>query len=100
MGVQGIQAVSNVVSGQPLQPSSTVSGQGPSFADFLGQALDKVNQISQNADQLAQSYATGGQVTAAQLMIAEQQASLAVDTVVQVNNRVQQMYSTMMNMQV
>lgn len=56
--------------------------------------------MSQNANQLAQSYATGGSVTAAQLMIAEQKASLGVDMVAQVNNRVQEAYRTIMNMQV
>ncbi len=73
---------------------------GKSFADFLGDELNQVNSLSQNADQLAQTYAMGGNVSTAQLMIAESQASIAVDMLSQVGTRVQQAYSTMMNMQV
>lgn len=86
--------------------SSSIAGttgntvKGPSFSSFLGQELDKVNAASQNADQLAQSYAMGGSVSSAQLMIAESQATLGVDMLSQVTNRVQQAYSAMMNMQI
>lgn len=91
----------------PTQPSitSTPVGQtqgagGVSFADYLGKALDQVNAVSQHADALAQSYAMGGNVSTAQLMIAESQASLGVDMLAQVGTRVQQAYSSVMNMQV
>lgn len=95
------------ISSSFLTPTASLTGgassnaaTGPSFSNFLGQALDKVNAASQNADQMAQSYALGGSVSAAQLMIAESQATLGVDMLSQVTNRVQQAYTTMMNMQV
>ncbi|MFD1674707.1 flagellar hook-basal body complex protein FliE [Alicyclobacillus fodiniaquatilis] len=99
MVIQAVSAVSNAMQGTAT-PKLQTGSSGPSFSAFLGQELDKVNQITANADADAQSYATGGSVTAAQLMIAEEQASLAVDTVSQVSSRVQNAYSTMMNMQV
>jgi flagellar hook-basal body complex protein FliE len=99
MAIQAISAVTPSLL-QTSAPQAVSAGQQPSFADFLGQELDKVNQASQNADQLAQSYATGGNVTAAQLMVAEQQASMSVDMLTQVTNRVQDSYRTLMNMQV
>lgn len=80
--------------------SSTKPVAGKSFADFLGQELNQVNSLSQNADGLAQTYAMGGNVSTAQLMIAESQATVAVDMLSQVGTRVQQAYSAMMNMQV
>ncbi|GMA61570.1 flagellar hook-basal body complex protein FliE [Alicyclobacillus fastidiosus] len=99
MAIQGVQSALSGTFGQMTSTQSPAAGQ-TSFSDFLSQELDKVNQMSDTADQLAQSYATGGSVTASQLMIAEQQASLAVDMVTQVASRVTSAYQTMMNMQV
>lgn len=71
-----------------------------SFGQFLSNELEKAKQLGQTADNLAQSYASGGNVSAAQLMIAEQKATLSVDMVAKVSNHVQQAYQTVMNMQV
>ncbi|ACV58151.1 flagellar hook-basal body complex protein FliE [Alicyclobacillus acidocaldarius] len=73
---------------------------GMSFSDYLGEALDAVNQAAARADQLAVEYASGGPVSTADLMIAGTQASLAVDMLSQVATRVQQAYTTLMNMQI
>ncbi|GEO24805.1 hypothetical protein AAC03nite_05900 [Alicyclobacillus acidoterrestris] len=97
-----IQAVQSVLSGAVGQtaPAQSAGASQTSFSDFLAQELDKVNEVSATADQMAQSYATGGSVTATQLMIAEQQASLAVDMVSQVASKVTSAYQTVMNMQI
>ncbi|WP_206830802.1 flagellar hook-basal body complex protein FliE [Alicyclobacillus fructus] len=71
-----------------------------SFSDYLGKALDEVNQLASRADDLAVEYASGGEVSTADLMIAETQASLAVNMLSQVATRVQQAYTTLMNMQI
>ncbi len=76
------------------------SSQDTGFASYLANALDQVNALSNNADQLAAEFAAGGPVTVDQLMIAEQKASLAVDLVVQVRNRVVSAYQSIMNMQI
>ncbi|AEJ43262.1 flagellar hook-basal body complex protein FliE [Alicyclobacillus acidocaldarius] len=73
---------------------------GLSFSDYLGKALDEVNQVAARADNLAVEYASGGPVSTADLMIAETQASLAVDLLSQTATRVQQAYTTLMNMQI
>lgn len=83
-----------------LQTGTQSAKPTSSFSAFLSHELDKANQLGQTADSLAQSYASGGSVSTAQLMIAEQQATLSVDMVAQVSNRVQQAYRTVMNMQV
>ncbi|MFB5191425.1 flagellar hook-basal body complex protein FliE [Alicyclobacillus fastidiosus] len=100
MAIQGVQSVLSGALGQMTSSTQAPASGQPSFSDFLAQELDKVNQVSDTADQLAQSYATGGSVTASQLMVAEQQASLAVDMVSQVASRVTSAYQTVMNMQV
>lgn len=67
---------------------------------MLGDALNQANSLSSQADSLAASYAAGGPVSVDNLMVAEQKASLALDMVVQVNNRVVSAYQSVMNMQV
>jgi|GEM_PF-1413862 len=80
--------------------SAGSSGGGTSFGDFLSQAVDGTNQLLNQANDLAAQYAAGGNVSIDQLMIAEQQASLAVDLTVQTRDRVVSAYQTIMNMQI
>lgn len=97
-----VGAVQSALAMNPAYGSGTTNaatGQ-TSFSNFLSKELDKVDKLGQSADSLSQAYATGGSVSTAQLMIAEQQASLAVDMVSRVASRVQSAYSTVMNMQV
>lgn len=70
------------------------------FSKYLSNALDDANSLSNQADKLSAVFAAGGPVTVDQLMIAEQKASLAVDLVVQVRNRVVSAYQSIMNMQI
>jgi flagellar hook-basal body complex protein FliE len=93
-----VQGVSSPVNSAGVNAVS--SSQDTGFATYLAQALDQVNALSNNADQLATEFAAGGPVTVDQLMIAEQKASLAVDLVVQVRNRIVNAYQTIMNMQI
>ncbi|SIS90699.1 flagellar hook-basal body complex protein FliE [Alicyclobacillus vulcanalis] len=95
-----ITPVSSVATGGLSAPSAAGSSSGMSFSDYLGHALDEVNQTVDRADQLAVQYASGGSVSTADLMIAETQASLAVDLLSQTATRVQQAYQTLMNMQI
>lgn len=84
--------------------SSGVSSGSPSgavgFAKFLDQAIGQANNLTNQADQLSAEYAVGGPISVDQVMIAEQKASLALNTVVQVRDRVVTAYQSIMNMQV
>ncbi|TDY50474.1 flagellar hook-basal body complex protein FliE [Alicyclobacillus sacchari] len=99
-----VSNVANAVTATGAAGTTPVGGAGSSggtsFGEFLAHAIDQVNSLSQSADQMAVTYAAGGPVSTAQLMIAESQATLAVDMMSQVATRVQQAYSTMMNMQI
>lgn len=79
---------------------NTGTSVGADFSQFLQNAIDSTNQMLQQSDTMASEYAAGGPVSVDQLMIAEQKASLAMDTVVQVRNRVVSAYQSIMNMQV
>jgi flagellar hook-basal body complex protein FliE len=78
---------------------NTASSSG-NFAQTLANAVDQTNNALQTADNMASSYAAGGPVSLDQLMVAEQQASLSLDLVVQVRDRAVSAYQSIMNMQI
>lgn len=94
----------NLLQAKPPQSTTDnanpVNPTGGGFSQVLGDALSQANQLSSQADALSTSYAAGGPVSVDQLMVSEQQASLALDLVVQVRNRVVTAYQSIMNMQV
>lgn len=79
--------------------TNTASSSGD-FAKTLANAVDQTNNALQSADNMASTYAAGGPVSLDQLMIAEQQASLSLDLVVQVRDRAVSAYQSIMNMQI
>lgn len=101
MSIAGIAPISAMA---PMAPATSIGGvsstSGTSFSKMLENAIGQVSNTSTQADSMAASYAAGGPVTIDQLMVAEQQASLALDTVVQVRDRVVSAYQSIMNMQV
>ncbi len=86
----------------PVNRGTAVSANSTNsnFGQVLSNALTEVSQLSTRADGMAAEYAAGGPVSVDQLMIAEQQASLALDLTVQVRDRVVSAYQTVMNMQI
>ncbi|MCL6626447.1 flagellar hook-basal body complex protein FliE [Alicyclobacillus shizuokensis] len=94
-GVNGVASSASTLTSSASAPAKSTM----SFSDVLGKALDDVNGVLQQADQAAVSYAAGGSTTIDQLMVAEQQASLALDLVVQTRDRVISAYQSLMNMQ-
>jgi flagellar hook-basal body complex protein FliE len=98
--VAGISSL--IGNGQAALNSSQNPGSAgtPGFGQLLQNALGSTNQLLEQSDTLSSVYAAGGPVSVDQLMVAEQKASLALDTVVQVRDRVVSAYQTIMNMQV
>lgn len=93
----------NVVARQnpvaPVQGAETVKG--PSFADVLGQAVNKVNDVQQTANQLATAFEMGDSgVDLTEVMIAKQKASLSFQGMTQVRNKLVQAYQDIMQMPV
>lgn len=102
MMVQGVSALTGAVgtqAGSSAVWSASSTGSTDGFLTWLGQALQSASDLSGQADALAATYAAGGPVTVDQLMIAEQQASLALSLVVQTRDRAVSAYQTLMNMQ-
>lgn len=100
MTVNGLGSITGNSPVNLNQPAASGSSTNGNFAQFLSNAVNQANQLSNTADSTAASYAAGGPVSLSDLMIAEQKASMALDLVVQVRNRVVSAYQSVMNMQV
>lgn len=78
----------------------TESVNGQSFADYLKNALNQVNQDQITSEQLTKALATGEVEDLHQVMIASQQAMLSLQLTVQIRNKVVEAYQEIMRMQI
>lgn len=85
---------------KPAQPDAPASAM-PSFADLLGQAVNKVSQTQTNANQLATAFEMGQSgVDLTDVMIASQKASVSFQAMTQVRNKLVQAYQDIMQMSI
>ncbi|MCS7002880.1 MAG: flagellar hook-basal body complex protein FliE [Dehalococcoidia bacterium] len=70
------------------------------FAQILGAMITNLNALQQNADAAATTLATGGDIDLHDVMIAQEQSSIAMQFTLQVRNRVIEAYQEIMRMQV
>jgi flagellar hook-basal body complex protein FliE len=74
---------------------------GADFSSLLRESIDRVNEVQQQAGQLAEAFETGDpSVDVAQVMVALQKASLSFQAMTQVRNKLVSAYQEIMNMQV
>ncbi|MDZ3993183.1 flagellar hook-basal body complex protein FliE [Pseudomonas sp. Teo4] len=72
-----------------------------SFADMLGQAINKVHETQQASNQLANAFEIGKSgVDLTDVMIASQKASVSFQALTQVRNKLVQSYQDIMQMPV
>ena len=71
------------------------------FGSVLKSSLDRVNDIQQNAGQLAERYTKGDDtVSLSEVMIAGQKANIALQATIQVKSKLVAAYNDIMNMQI
>ena len=71
-----------------------------SFTDLLRQSLVKVNNLQQEADDLATSFAIGETDNIHQVMIASQKAEIALQLATAVRTKIMDAYTEIMRMQI
>lgn len=74
--------------------------EGGDFAGTIKNAVNDVNKLQTNADQMATKLAAGDAVEVHQAMIAMQKASQALNLTIQVRNKVIEAYQEVMRTQV
>ncbi len=77
---------------QPASPASDA----PSFAQTLQSALGQVNSLQDHAGQMAQSFARGQTSDIHSVMIASEQATLALQLTTQIRNKAIDAYQEIM----
>ena len=85
---------------RPLAPLHEAK-ETPAFGDLLSQAVNKVNDLQKNSNDLATKYQQGIEgVGITDVMIASQKASVSFQSMLQVRNKVIEAYRDVMNMPV
>lgn len=73
---------------------------GPSFGDLLKNSLQHVNRVQMETDQAVNQVITGEETNIHQVMIAMEKASLSLELMTQVRNKVLAAYDEIKRMQV
>jgi flagellar hook-basal body complex protein FliE len=86
----------------PLKPPGTdkVAGSGESFSDVLGKFVNDVNSLQNKASESIEKLAAGEITDVHQVMIAVEEASTAMDFMLQIRNKIVDAYQEIMRMPV
>jgi len=71
---------------------------GPSFGDTLKRALGEVSSAQDNAQDYVQRFVRGEPVELHQVMAASEEASISLEMLVELRNKVMDAYKTVMQM--
>jgi flagellar hook-basal body complex protein FliE len=91
-GIQKINIAQLVPSAPPPPTAAAGEVQGASFKDFLVDSIQQVNTMQQQADKQVESLFSGGDVNPAEVLTAVQKADLAFKMMMQVRNKLVQVY--------
>ncbi len=99
-----VNSIGGVGSSLPFPPVGerrpADNGTSESFQQVLGNAVNTLNKLQQEADTSAAKLAAGEPVELHEVMIASERASIAFQMAVQVKNKVVEAYQEVMRMQV
>ena len=87
------------------EPSSAIQSDGApgsvlqSFGDLLNNQIQQVNALQVDAQNSAETYATGGDIPIHTVMVATEKAELSLQFALQVRNKLVQAYQDLSHMQ-
>ena len=84
---------------QNANPAGSAASGGPSFADTLKEALGDVSRLQTDAQDTINAFLTGQPVELHEVMAATEEASLSLELLVEVRNKLADAYRSIMNMQ-
>lgn len=102
LATEAIAALTPVTSLTALQTPTTpqvASPHGASFAQLIGEGVERVNQKLISADSMVQAFATDDTVPVHQVTIALEEARLSLELMLQVRSRLMEGYQDIMRMQ-
>ena len=94
-----MRAMSEKASG--INQAAVAKGDSPDFSNMFNNAVNKVNELQQNAGELKTQFELGNpDIDIADVMIKSQVASVSFQAMTQVRNRLVSAYQEIMNMSV
>ncbi len=97
----------------PIRPSGTYvspierggiplgqAQQGPSFSDSLKEALGEVSRMEDDARDIIAQFLRGEPVDVHQVMMATEEASISLEMLVEIRNKLTEAYRTVVNMHI
>ena len=81
-----------------LPPSEVNPIKDAKFTDMLGELLDSVNQLSNEAGSLQKSFISGEPVELHEVMIKAEEAGIGLDLVLEIRNKLVDAYNSLMRM--
>jgi len=94
-----LPAAQTALSQTPTTNAGGASGAG-SFKDMLLDSIQEVNSMQQQADQAVETLMTGGDANPAEVMTAVQKADLAFRLMMQMRNKMMQVYQEVKDIRV
>ena len=99
VGLAGPTAPTSPTAAFGAEGTSAASGTGDSFANVLGNAVDGVQSVQANADNLATQAATGSLTNVSDYMVAAEEANIQTQLTAAVRNNALQAFQQIMGMQ-
>lgn len=84
----------------PTGGANKATESGGSFKNLLLESIQDVNSMQQQADQAVESMMTGGEVDPAEVLTAVQKADLAFRLMMQMRNKMMQVYQEVKDIRV
>jgi flagellar hook-basal body complex protein FliE len=99
MAIQGISSINGLVSATPIK-STNQAQEAANFKDLLMDALNNVNTLEQESAKMTEDFIAGRTDNIHSVMIAGEKATVALQFVMEVRNKVLDAYQEIMRMQV
>jgi flagellar hook-basal body complex protein FliE len=99
MSIQPISQVNQLISPQISSAGKTTDSPFKMLFDSAMNNLDNTNQLTKTADQMSLDFAVGKIDNIADVMVAQEKASVALQYTVQLRNKLLDAYNEIMRMQ-
>ena len=100
MAIQGINLINNTIA--TATPTKTVnsSNDNINFKDLLTDALNNVNTLEQESDKMTEDFIAGRTDDIYSVLIAAEKATISLQFITEVRNKVMEAYQEIMRMQI
>jgi flagellar hook-basal body complex protein FliE len=97
-GFNGPQGLRLDIAGENARSMLKTDPDGPSFADSLKRALNEVSTSQETAQDYIQRFVRGEPVELHQVMAAAEEASISLEMLVELRNKIMDAYRTVVSM--